>query len=310
VSVVVPSYNHAQFVARCLRSIINQSLAPLELFVIDDGSSDDSPAIIERTLQQCPFPAELLVRPNRGLSATLNEGLKRSRGKYFAYLGSDDLWLPEFLSARTALLDARPEAVLAYGHAYSIDAADSIIDCTTDWARYIDGDARRMLLTTLAPLSPTVIYRREALERYHWNEKAKLEDYELYLRLSARGDFAFDPRILSAWRQHTANASSDTAMMMTEKLAAQERAGTTLGFSAQELKSFHSLAGFRSAQEFMRNGNKIKAASLALKNVTGINSVRESVRMLAGLITPTAVLKWNTARKQQQATKRYGTLQM
>ncbi len=278
--------------------------------MIDDGSSDDSPRIIETVLKQCPFPTELIVRPNRGLSATLNEGLERSRGDYFAYLGSDDRWLPQFLSVRVELLAARPQAVLAYGHAYSIDDTENIIDSTSDWAAYFDGDARRMLLTTLAPLSPTVVYRRNAVARYGWNENAKLEDYELYLRLSADGDFAFDPRILSAWRQHEANVSSNTAMMMSEKLAAQERTGKDMGFSAKELETFRSVAGFRSAQDFMRRGKKIEATKLALQNVNGIKSVRESARMLFGLLTPSAILNWNTARKRRQATQRYGTLQI
>jgi len=98
VSVIVPSYNHAQFIEATLRSIVKQTLAPATLMVIDDGSSDGSPAVIERVLTECPFPCELLVRDNRGLCATLNEGFERSAGNYFAYLGSDDLWLPNFLA--------------------------------------------------------------------------------------------------------------------------------------------------------------------------------------------------------------------
>jgi hypothetical protein len=164
VSVAVPSYNHAPFVERTLRSIFRQTLAPRQLLVIDDGSRDGSAGVIGRALRDCPFPCELIARANRGLSATLNEGLARTAGEYFAYLGSDDVWLPEFLRARVALLEARPGAVLAYGGAYSIDAEDRVIDSTADWARYVDGDARRMLMNTLAPLSPTVLHRRAALE--------------------------------------------------------------------------------------------------------------------------------------------------
>jgi alpha-1,3-rhamnosyltransferase len=184
VSVVVPSFNHAQFVGKCLRSIMGQTQSPRELIVIDDGSSDGSVRVIEQALKDCPFHCELIARPNKGLSATLNEGLSRSRGTYFAYLGSDDFWLSSFLQARVALLESRPRAILAYGHVYAIDELDRIIECTSEWAGYVDGDARRMLLRSTAPPSPTVLYRRKALERHGWNEEAKLEDYELYLRLS------------------------------------------------------------------------------------------------------------------------------
>ncbi len=178
VSVVVPSYNHASFVERTLRSIFRQTFAPAELLVIDDGSTDGSPKIIEPVLHDCPFPCELVARENRGLSATLNQGFARARGEYFAYLGSDDLWLPDFLRARVRLLESRPDAVLAYGHAYFIDEQNRIVDCTADWAHYADGDVREMLLQTIAPMSPTVLYRRDALEQQRWNEESKLEDYE------------------------------------------------------------------------------------------------------------------------------------
>ena len=93
----------------------------------------------------------------------------------------------------------------------------------------------------LAPLSPTVLYRRAALEGRRWNERARLEDYELYLRLSAAGEFAFDPRVLSAWRVHGHNTSEDLELMMRERLAAQAAVGPRLGLSDEELASYRAL---------------------------------------------------------------------
>ncbi|HKP73037.1 MAG TPA: glycosyltransferase [Pyrinomonadaceae bacterium] len=309
VSVVVPSYNHAPFVEQTLRSVFKQTLPPLELVVIDDGSRDDSVKIIERVLRDCPFACEFLARENRGLTATLNEGFARaSRVRYFAYLGSDDVWLPEFLESRVELLESRPRAVVAYGNAYSIDEAGRIIDCTTDWARYRDGDVRRMLLETLAPLSPTVVYRRDALARHRWNEESRLEDYELYLRLSAEGEFAFDARILSAWRQHAYNTSLNLALMMREKLAAQRRAAPSLGLSARELAEFQSLAKFRSAQEFMRRGEKWKAMRLALANLRGVRTAGEAGKLFASFFTPHGLLRRRRALMRRQAGERYGSL--
>src|SRR5215207_11110643 len=113
VAVVVPSYNHAPYVAAALRSVFAQTHATARLLVIDDGSRDGSPRVIEAALKDCPFPCELIARANRGLCATLNEGLAKTEGAYFAYLGSDDLWRPDFLAARVALMQERPRAVLA-----------------------------------------------------------------------------------------------------------------------------------------------------------------------------------------------------
>lgn len=311
VSVVVPSYNHAPFIEQTLRSIFRQTHAPAELLVIDDGSTDNSPQIIERVLKDAPCPCALVVRANRGLTATLNEGFARTSGtRFFAYLGSDDLWLPEFLAARVALLAARPRAVLAYGHAYSIDEHARIIDCTTDWARYVDGDVRRMLLSVLAPLSPTVVYRRDALARHRWNEQARLEDYELYLRLSAEGEFAFDPRILSAWRQHGYNTSSNLALMLDERLKAQARAGAQLGLSAAELARYQARARFRSAQELLRQGHKLTALKLFLTHLRGVPSVPEAARFVAGLAVPHRLVQRRRQSRRAQACARYGVLRL
>src|SRR2546423_8151012 len=310
VSVVVPSYNHAQFVAMTLRSIIKQARAPAELVVIDDGSTDDSPGMIEQTLKECPFPCELIVRSNRGLCATLNEGLARTEGDYFAYLGSDDVWLPNFLRDRVRLLQSRTYAVLGYGHAYFVDEQGRIVDCTADWANYVDGDVRAMLLNTVAPMSPTVLYRRAALEKESWNEQAKLEDYDLYLRLSTIGKFAFDPQVLSAWRLHAKNTSLDQMFMLKEQLAAQRAVAPTLGLSDQELEKLQTRTRFRRAEDFIRVGDKRTAIRLMSTNLSGAQSPRSLARMLIRLGLPMSFIRKRNAGKQRSASERFGSIEL
>lgn len=308
VSVVVPSFNHAQFIEAALRSIINQTLVPAELLVIDDGSSDDSVAIIERTLKDCPFPCELAVRENRGLSATLNEGFARVSGNYFAYLGSDDLWLPEFLRTRVRLLESRPNAVLVYGHAFYIDDENRIIDSTSEWARYVDGDVRDMLLQTIGPMSPTVLYRRTALERERWDETTRLEDYDLYLRLSEAGEFAFDPQVLSAWRRHDSNVSWDQTLMLDEQLKAQREAALRFGLTNEQLEKLQRTTRFSRAEDFLRVGQKSQALRLMLHNLGGMNSAREASRMLVRLLIPHSIMKSRARARRRQAHEKYGSL--
>jgi alpha-1,3-rhamnosyltransferase len=308
VSVVVPSYNHARFVETTLRSIIRQTLWPAQLLVIDDGSSDNSPAVIERVLNDCPFPCELVARENRGLCATLNEGFARTRGDYFAYLGSDDLWLPEFLDARVDQLAARPAAVLAYGHAYLIDAEDAIVDATADWAHYADGNVREMLLATTAPMSPTVLYRRSALGPQPWDETSLLEDYDLYLRLSAAGEFAFNPRILSAWRRHDTNVSGDQRLMLRAQLEAQRAAALRFGFTQSQIERLQRVTTFRRAEDFLRVGQKSAALNLIWRNWRGADSLRVTARLLLRLLLPQAVWRRRGQTRRRRAQERYGSL--
>lgn len=309
VTAFVPSYNHAPFVEACLRSIIKQTLKPAELLVIDDGSTDGSPQIIERVLKDCPFSCELVERENRGLCATLNEGLARTRGDYFAYLGSDDLWLEGFLAARFRLLQSRTRAALAYGHCYLIDEENRIVDSTNKWATYADGDAREMLLQTTAPMSPTVMYRRTALEQHGWNESARLEDYDLYLRLSVEGDFAFDPQVLSAWRLHGRNTSWNQTMMLEEQLEAQHRAREALGISPEELLKLQTTIRFNRAEDFLRIGQKAKAFELIYRNLAGANSPPRIARMLLRLLVPFRLIEWRKSIFHRRTASEYGSIE-
>lgn len=303
----MPSYNHAPYVAAALRSIFAQRLAPARLLVIDDGSRDGSPQVIADVLKDCPFPCELIARANRGLCATLNEGLAKTEGSYFAYLGSDDLWLPDFLEARIALLEARPSAVLAYGHAYLIDEHGEVYDCTLDWAHYADGDARSMLLEeTYAPMSPTVVHRRRDVERHGWNEQARLEDYELYLRLSADGDFAFDPRVLSAWRRHGTNTSGDFVWMIEARLEAQRHAAPQLNLSPEQLERYQRALNFAGAEDLLRLGDKRGALKYLRRGLSGAPSASALAKVALRLLTPYTLVQRRNRRRQSDAAGRYG----
>jgi alpha-1,3-rhamnosyltransferase len=306
VAVVVPSYNHAPFVAAALRSVFAQTRPPARLLVIDDGSRDGSPRLIEETLKDCPFPCELLARGNRGLCATLNEGLSKTAGGYFAYLGSDDLWLPDFLEARVALLEARPRAVLAYGHAYLVDERGEVFDCTLDWAAYADGDARAMLLEeTYAPMSPTVLHRRAAVERHGWNEGARLEDYELYLRLSADGEFAFDPRVLAAWRRHGTNTSGDFVWMIEARLEAQRSAAAHLKLTPAQLARYQRALNFAGAEDLLRLGDKRAALKYLRRGLGGAPTAAALARVALRLFTPYSLERLRKRRRQSDAARRY-----
>jgi alpha-1,3-rhamnosyltransferase len=308
VFVCVPSYNHAAYLEQCLRSIIAQTSQPRKLLVIDDGSRDDSVKIAERILKDCPFDTEMIARENRGLCRTLNEAFAISQGKYFAYLGSDDLWLPEFLEARAELLDRRENAVLAYGHAYLIDDAGNAFDATTNytdtWANYPDGDAREMILNGGAPISSTVVYRRSALENVEWNSDARLEDYEMYLRLMTRGEFAFDPRTMSAWRRHEANTSADRLMMLDELLAAHERNFQSLGTRREEMTIVQQRIKFLYAQMELQHGNKSGALRLAAESWRG-TSIGQLFKFYLRMLVPMSLIERRRRSRRQMNVKEF-----
>jgi alpha-1,3-rhamnosyltransferase len=290
IEIAIPSYNHARFVTETLRSTFGQSLLPARLLVIDDGSKDDSPRVIERALAGCPFPSELVVRPNRGLCATLNEAFTRTSGDYFAYLGSDDSWEPRFLETGLALLSADPAAVAAYGHAWIIDGDGKRIGCTSTSGPYLSGDLRIPLLGgNSVPKSPTVFYRRSALARCTWNEESRLEDYEMYLQLSRIGPFARTSDVVGSWRTHGNNASDDLDFMLASVLDAHGRIGPRLGVSAEDLERTRASHLFRAGGYYLEAGKRARALRLSLEGLRGAPSRGALARRLVKLGTPRRV---------------------
>ncbi|HCJ7896604.1 TPA: glycosyltransferase family 2 protein, partial [Acinetobacter baumannii] len=96
VSIIIPCYNHANFVQDCIQSVIAQTYQNIELIIIDDGSKDETVEKIQKLVTQCTerfVKFEFRHRPNKGLSATLNEALEWCQGEYFSAIASDDMML-------------------------------------------------------------------------------------------------------------------------------------------------------------------------------------------------------------------------
>jgi len=310
ITVLVPSYNHASYVERTLRSIFGQSLSPEKLIVIDDGSKDESVADIERVLAECPFPSKLIARENRGLCATLNEGFAMCESEYFAYLGSDDVILSTALEQQVALLEQRPNAVLAFGHSYLINSDDDIIDSTASWTDFADRDLLPHLLAGQVFSSPGVVYRSSALRRHRWNEDAILEDYELYLKLAGDGEFARNTNIIGGWRQHDDNVSGDAAKMLDEWIAAQDRVAGMLPYTREELDDIQRDLRFSAASNLVRAGDRSNAFRLFRENIGGASSVSQAIGVLARILTPKSLFEANRGRKRQRMTQVSGKIQL
>ncbi len=111
VSVIVPVYNGERFLAEALQSICAQDYQPLELLVVDDGSTDTSAAIA------AGFPGvRVLRKAHSGLAATLNHGLRQAGGEMLAFLDADDRWLPGKLALQVAALHRQPDLDMVFGH--------------------------------------------------------------------------------------------------------------------------------------------------------------------------------------------------
>ena len=108
ISCIVPVYNGERFVAETVESILAQIYRPIEVLVVDDGSTDSTTKVLDGFGTQI----SVIHQENAGQAAARNRGLDASRGQFIAFLDADDLWLPEKLAAQMAHLSAHPEADL------------------------------------------------------------------------------------------------------------------------------------------------------------------------------------------------------
>ncbi|MEX1018969.1 MAG: glycosyltransferase [Litorilinea sp.] len=108
ISVVIPVYNAAAYVVAALESVVAQSLWPVEIIVVDDGSTDDSAARVARFAQSAPLPVRLLRQENQGNAVAKNVGIAAAQGEFLAFLDADDLWLPGKLAQQMAALQDDP----------------------------------------------------------------------------------------------------------------------------------------------------------------------------------------------------------
>jgi alpha-1,3-rhamnosyltransferase len=120
VSIIVPCYNHEKYISDCIESIVNQTYKNFELTVIDDGSVDQSFAVLINLQEKYRF--NLIKQENRGVSATLNRGIKEfSKGKYICFCASDDFWRPEKLEKQINFMEKNPALPMCYGKTEYID---------------------------------------------------------------------------------------------------------------------------------------------------------------------------------------------
>jgi glycosyltransferase involved in cell wall biosynthesis len=230
---VVPNYNHARYLPECLGSIAAQMRPADEVVIIDDGSSDDSPQVLDQLVRGHPTWRVIRHRERRGVIARLNEGLAEATGDWVAFLGADDGLLPTFVERTSQYAAKYPDAGLVSACATVLEGTSTrsfrpVILPRTDPGYVSVAQFRKMLRTGDNFFLGTVtLYRREALTSLGGFDPAvgALSDGFIARRLAVRLGFSFLPEILGYWRIHDNNYSVTTATdaVAVERLLSRAR---------------------------------------------------------------------------------------
>jgi glycosyltransferase involved in cell wall biosynthesis/peptidoglycan/xylan/chitin deacetylase (PgdA/CDA1 family)/SAM-dependent methyltransferase len=215
ISVIIPSYNHAHFLTEAIESILSQTYSHYEIVVVDDGSTDNTAEVAGR------YPGVRCVRQdNRGLAAARNTGIRKSSGDYLVFLDADDRLLPRALEVGLACLRAHPECAFVAGRCARIRSDGQPIPTTENAP--LDGDPYSCLLSGCPVLVPAVMYRRATFQAFPGFDTSlsAAEDYHLYYRIARELPIYFHDVVVAEVRQHHANMTSNTAVMLRANLTA------------------------------------------------------------------------------------------
>lgn len=207
VAVVIPTFNHAHFLAEAIESVLVQTRQADEIIVVDDGSTDDPGAVVARFQN-----VRLIRQDNRGLSAARNAGLRSCTTSHVVFLDADDRLLPEALQAGLACMAGRPDSAFVYGGYRNI--AEDGHSFGADLFIPIGENAYLTLLRrNIIGMHAAVLHRRDCLLAINGYDETlrRTEDYDLYLRVARQYPIASHPSIIAEYRRHGQNMSNDYA---------------------------------------------------------------------------------------------------
>jgi len=216
VSVIVPTYNLSSMLKDTIDSVLAQTEDDLEVIVVDDGSTDDTRAVVNGIGDS---RIKYLYKENGGTSSARNFGLARSLGRYIAFLDHDDLWPADYLKTMINAIDTEPAFGVAYSpitvlHSNGRKIKSYKAPKGKSGKLTIDLFKRGFVWTSAA------VIRRSVLEGFGFDESlmTSYEDGDFFLRLSTRTKYLFVKDVEAIRREHTCNLSEDVGIQPTRIL--------------------------------------------------------------------------------------------
>jgi hypothetical protein len=213
VSVIMAAYNYARFLPRAIESALSQDYPreALQIIVVDDGSTDDTPAVVERYLDAVTY----IRKPNGGVLSTVSRGLEEARGDYISLLSADDEFLPHKTRRQVEFLEAHPHVGLVYADMQVVDA-DGRVTAPSFWRSVrIEPQRGRIygrLIGGNCVSGGSMMVRASLKERFHpFPKEAAWEDWWIALKVAETAEIDFLPEPVYRYRNHGRNMSLGAA---------------------------------------------------------------------------------------------------
>ncbi len=208
VSAVIPTYNRSDLLLNALESIQLQSYRPIEIVVVDDGSTDDTISVVRKWAKQHndskTFVVRWVIQSNQGANAARNRGVEEAHGEFIAFLDSDDQWLSKKLEKQSAIFQSNTDFGGVYCGMCNVDLVTGEKETLSPRA-YPDGDLlRQLLIHDVTEATSTWIVRKECFENvgnFDISLPAR-QDWDMWIRLSEKYKIGCVPEILVEQGNH------------------------------------------------------------------------------------------------------------
>lgn len=210
VSVTIPSYNYAHLIHETLDSVLAQDYPNMEVLVGDDGSTDDTPKLMERYVKEHGDRVRYLRLEHAGLGATRNRLTAAAKGEYLALVDSDDLWLPGKLTKQMRYMLANPKAGLCHTALDFFGMPGLKPWVVTDPAKQHTGYCFEKEYWGNDVMVPTVVLRKSMMpgEGFYLDLRG-VEDYAMWIEMCYFHPFIYIPEILAKYRKHAKQMTAD-----------------------------------------------------------------------------------------------------
>jgi len=308
VSVVIPTYNCARYIGQSIDSVLAQTHPAAEVLIVDDGSTDDTRAVV--SAHDDPR-VRYIEAPHGGPAAARNRGIDIATGEYLAFLDADDLWRPTMLEKQVSVMERDKSLICSFTNfvRFAQDTGETlpeqfefypelatlaVSDSGVDGAFIVRGDAFMQFVgfQEIPAYMQCILFRRAMVAELRLNDSiGRCEDLEFVSRVFLRGKVAFNREPLADVRRHDSNITRDTSLMALDKLVALQALQSGVYTPAQRAALNDRLVKARidAATALIRTGRRLDGVGHCVKAFalpgSGLRKLRGTARVGYELVT-------------------------
>lgn len=287
VSVVTATYNMAHYVIEAVDSILAQTHPAIEAIVVDDGSKDDTPAVLQKYADDARV--KIVRQDNAGQTVAKNRGLAEATGQYVGFCDADNAWLPDKISTQLAAFEKNPALGVVYGDIQFID--DKGADLPTPPVKRLSGRITGPLLANnFVPFNTCLVPRGILEEVGGFDESLSMAiDYDLWLRISVDYDFLHLPQVMARYRiwggqmSHRTGERLDNALRMMNNFLEKYPDAVTPAEARKAWAYTLVTKGQWHAREGRRERAMTEYQAAIEKNVTNTRAWKSLIKLMLGM---------------------------